>query len=44
VIERARPALASFGKRCEAVAGDFFESVPTGHDAHVLSHVIHDWG
>jgi len=44
VIERARPALASFGKRCEAVAGDFFESVPAGHDAHVLSHVIHDWG
>jgi hypothetical protein len=44
VIERARPALASFGERCEAVADDFFESVPAGHDAYVLSHVIHDWG
>jgi len=24
-------------------AGDFFETVPTGADAYVLSHVIHDW-
>lgn len=24
-------------------AGDFFETVPTGGDAYVLSHVIHDW-
>jgi hypothetical protein len=24
-------------------AGDFFETVPTGADAYVLSHIIHDW-
>src|SRR5262245_36383028 len=24
-------------------AGSFFESVPTGGDAYLLSHVIHDW-
>jgi hypothetical protein len=24
-------------------AGDFFKSVPTGGDAYVLSHIIHDW-
>ena len=24
-------------------AGDFFERVPTGGDAYLLSHVIHDW-
>ena len=29
--------------RCEIIAGDFFESVPAGGDAYVLSRVIHDW-
>jgi hypothetical protein len=24
-------------------AGSFFETVPSGGDAYVLSHVIHDW-
>lgn len=24
-------------------AGDFFETVPAGGDAYVLSHIIHDW-
>ena len=24
-------------------AGDFFKTVPTGADAYVLSHIIHDW-
>jgi O-methyltransferase domain len=23
--------------------GDFFTSVPTGADAYILSHIIHDW-
>jgi len=27
----------------EAVAGDFFETVPRGGDAYVLSHIVHDW-
>lgn len=45
VIEGARRQIeaAGLGGRCEAVAGDFFESVPEGGDAYVLSHVIHDW-
>jgi SAM-dependent methyltransferase len=30
-------------ERVTIVAGDFFETVPTGGDAYLLSHVIHDW-
>ena len=26
------------------VAGDFFESVPSGFDCYVLKYIIHDWG
>jgi hypothetical protein len=29
--------------RCEVAAGNFFESVPGGGDAYLLSHIIHDW-
>lgn len=29
--------------RCKVVSGDFFESVPEGGDAYLLSNVIHDW-
>jgi hypothetical protein len=25
------------------VEGDFFESVPPGHQAYLLAHVLHDW-
>jgi SAM-dependent methyltransferase len=31
------------GERCKAVGGDFFLGVPTGGDAYILKHVIHDW-
>ena len=31
------------GDRFRAEGGSFFESVPAGGDAYVLSHVIHDW-
>jgi len=34
------PGLA---ERCEIVGGDFFESVPEGGDAYLLSRVVHDW-
>jgi O-methyltransferase domain/Dimerisation domain len=30
-------------ERCETVEGSFFESVPFGGDAYILSHVLHDW-
>ncbi len=29
--------------RVEAVGGDFFASVPTGGDAYIMKHIIHDW-
>jgi hypothetical protein len=34
------PALEG---RCSFVAGDFFESIPSGSDVYVLKSVIHDW-
>ena len=45
VIEGARNRLENEGiaERCEAVAGDFFESVPSGGDAYILKWIIHDW-
>jgi SAM-dependent methyltransferase len=45
VAERAREKIAAAGlaSRCEAVGGSFFEAVPSGCDAYMLKHVIHDW-
>jgi O-methyltransferase domain/Dimerisation domain len=45
VIERAGPSVQSAGlaDRVHLVAGSFFESVPSGVDAYVLRHIIHDW-
>jgi ubiquinone/menaquinone biosynthesis C-methylase UbiE len=44
-IPAARDHLASAGLagRVECVAGDFFDEVPDGADAYVLSRVLHDW-
>ena len=36
-------ARAHLGERAECVVGDFFESVPAGADAYLLSRVLHDW-
>jgi hypothetical protein len=36
-------ASAGIADRCEAIAGDFFQSVPEGGDAYVLRAVLHDW-
>ena len=36
-------AEAGIGDRAEFVAGDFFASVPTGYDLHLLTAVLHDW-
>ena len=30
-------------QRCDLVTGDFFASVPTGADIHLLKQIIHDW-
>lgn len=45
VIERAKPIVASqpVSDRCQLVSGSFFESVPTGADAYLMKHIIHDW-
>ncbi len=45
VVERARPHIEAAGlaDRCTLVGGSFFESVPSGADAYVLRHIIHDW-
>lgn len=29
--------------RCEVISGSFFDAVPSGADAYILSHVLHDW-
>src|SRR5437762_225139 len=45
VVDRARPAIenATLGDRCRIVGGSFLESVPSGADAYLLRHVVHDW-
>jgi predicted O-methyltransferase YrrM len=36
-------AEAGVGDRVKLVGGDFFDSVPAGGDAYVLSMILHDW-
>jgi hypothetical protein len=45
VSTSARHTVAKRGltERCDVVGGSFFDSVPAGHDAYMLSHVVHDW-
>jgi hypothetical protein len=45
VVKDAKPLIESRGlsDRIEIQGGSFFESVPSGADAYLLSHVIHDW-
>jgi SAM-dependent methyltransferase len=38
-----RIAQENLSGRCEAVGGDFFESIPAGGDLYILKTVIHDW-
>ncbi len=40
---KARLEAAGLAGRCEVLAGDFFESVPSGGDAYLLKGVIVDW-
>jgi SAM-dependent methyltransferase len=43
--EGAEAELRKMGlsQRCRFVGGDFFTSVPTGADAYMMSHILHDW-
>jgi hypothetical protein len=45
VVADAPAFLASRGmaERVSIESGSFFEGVPAGHDAYILSHIIHDW-
>jgi hypothetical protein len=45
VASEARVLIAERGlsERCQVVEGSFFDSVPTGGDAYLMSHIIHDW-
>ncbi len=45
VVEGAPAVLraARVHDRCEMIGGSFFESVPSGGDAYILKHIIHDW-
>ena len=40
---RASMQRLGLGERCQVIGGDFFEAVPPGCDAYLLSHVLHDW-
>jgi hypothetical protein len=45
VAERAKQKLQAAGvaDRCHVIGGSFLEAVPTGADAYIMRHVIHDW-
>ncbi|HET9250714.1 MAG TPA: methyltransferase [Candidatus Eisenbacteria bacterium] len=45
VVKDAKSLIASRGlsDRIEIRSGSFFDAVPSGADAYLLSHVIHDW-
>ena len=45
VIERAKSSLAKadFADRLRTVVTDFFVEVPSGADAYLMRHIIHDW-
>ena len=40
---REHIAQAGFAARCECVAGDFFEAVPSGGDYYFMRQIIKDW-
>lgn len=44
-VARAQQRIAAAGlaERCEVIAGNFFEEVPSGGDAYLLRHVLVDW-
>ena len=43
VVAGAPAALGDSLDRCDIVAGDFFEAVPSGGDVYLLAQVLHDW-
>ncbi|MCP4706599.1 MAG: methyltransferase [candidate division Zixibacteria bacterium] len=45
VINKAKKIIReqSLDNRCQAVECDFFESIPSGSDAYLMSNILHDW-
>jgi len=45
VAPEARQVVQARGlaDRCDVLEGSFFDALPPGRDAYMLSHVIHDW-
>src|SRR6516162_4567611 len=45
VAERSKEnvQVAGLADRCQVLGGNFMEAVPTGVDAYLMRHVIHDW-
>ncbi len=45
VIQSTRRTMRDrgIGDRCRAVECNFFEEVPSGSDAYLLSNILHDW-
>jgi O-methyltransferase domain/Dimerisation domain len=41
--ELSNTPISELRQRCQLIAGDFFKSVPTGHNAYFLKHILHDW-
>jgi ubiquinone/menaquinone biosynthesis C-methylase UbiE len=45
VIRQAKKEIQARGldDRCTAVECDFFDEIPAGSDAYLMSHILHDW-
>jgi len=45
VVEGAKCLLCDMRmeERCQPVAGNFFEHIPSGADAYFMQHILHDW-
>jgi hypothetical protein len=45
VIRETRKIIEAHGleKRCSTADRDFFRDIPSGSDAYILSHILHDW-
>jgi hypothetical protein len=45
IVEEAKGLLEKHGvtNHCDTVGGNFFESAPSGGDAYMMKHIIHDW-
>ncbi|CAN5479168.1 methyltransferase [soil metagenome] len=45
IVAQAKELVEKHGvaNRCQMVGGNFFESAPSGGDAYMMKHIIHDW-